>query len=174
MGAGTGGLKKLPVLITDSCVLIDYAKSARDAIERLCEVTSVFVPRILLVEEVRDLTLTDAEEIGLTIVDPPLELVQKAARLPKPLSFYDWLCVLMASENRWTCVSNDRRLRATCRERGVATQWSLEPLVLLVVEAEMNRDKAIAIARAMAELNPYLGRAVVDRFIKRLQDVVAR
>jgi hypothetical protein len=164
-------LKHLPVLITDSCVLIDYARSSIETLTRLCETTKVYVPRILLVEEVQDLTIAEAERIGLGIVDPPTELVQKAAGLPGPLSFYDWLCVLMASENRWTCVSNDKKLRTECRGRGVKTQWSLEPLVLLVTHGTLARDKAITTARAIAEMNSYLSESIVDRFVKRLESL---
>jgi len=93
-----------PVLITDSCVLIDYAKSAKDALMMLATEVRVVVPRILLVEEVH----------GLSIDDAPTEALLEAARMPRPLSSFDWLCLILARDNHWTCVSNDKRLRAQC------------------------------------------------------------
>jgi hypothetical protein len=134
-----------PVLITDSCVLIDYAKSAKDALMMLAREVRVVVPRILLVEEVHDLSINDA----------PTEALLEAARMPRPLSSFDWLCLILARDNHWTCVSNDKRLRAQCLSVGVRTQWSLEPLVLLVRRKKLPKERAEKIARAMAEQNPF-------------------
>jgi len=148
-----------PVLITDSCVLIDYAKSAKDALMMLAREVRVVVPRILLVEEVHDLSIDDA----------PTEALLEAARMPRPLSSFDWLCLILARDNHWTCVSNDKRLRAQCLSVGVRTQWSLEPLVLLVRRKKLPKERAEKIARAMAEQNPFVGTPIIRRFISRIR-----
>lgn len=148
-----------PVLITDSCVLIDYAKSAKDALMMLAREVRVVVPRILLVEEVHDLSIDDA----------PTEALLEAARMPRPLSSFDWLCLILARDNHWTCVSNDKRLRAQCLSVGVRTQWSLEPLVLLVRRKKLPKERAEKIARAMAEQNPFIGTPIIRRFISRIR-----
>jgi len=148
-----------PVLITDSCVLIDYAKSAKDALMMLAREVRVVVPRILLVEEVHDLSINDA----------PTEALLEAARMPRPLSSFDWLCLILARDNHWTCVSNDKRLRAQCLSVGVRTQWSLEPLVLLVRRKKLPKERAEKIARAMAEQNPFVGTPIIRRFISRIR-----
>ena len=149
-----------PVLITDSCVLIDYAKSAKDALMMLAREVRVVVPRILLVEEVHDLSINDA----------PTEALLEAARMPRPLSSFDWLCLILARDNHWTCVSNDKRLRAQCLSVGVRTQWSLEPLVLLVRRKKLPKERAEKIARAMAEQNPFVGTPIIRRFISRIRN----
>ena len=152
-----------PVLITDSCVLIDYAKSAKDALMMLAREVRVVVPRILLVEEVHDLSINDA----------PTEALLEAARMPRPLSSFDWLCLILARDNprdnNWTCVSNDKRLRAQCLSVGVRTKWSLEPLVLLVRRKKLPKERAEKIARAMAEQNPFIGTRIIRRFISRIR-----
>ena len=148
-----------PVLITDSCVLIDYAKSAKDALMMLAREVRVVVPRILLVEEVH----------GLSIDDAPTEALLEAARMPRPLSSFDWLCLILARDNHWTCVSNDKRLRAQCLSVGVRTQWSLGPLVLLVRRKKLPKERAEKIARAMAEQNPFIGTRIIRRFISRIR-----
>jgi len=148
-----------PVLITDSCVLIDYAKSAKDALMMLAREVRVVVPRILLAEEVHDLSIDDA----------PTEDLLEAARMPRPLSSFDWLCFILARDNHWTCVSNDKRLRAQCLSVGVRTQWSLEPLVLLVRRKKLPKERAEKIARAMAEQNPFIGTPIIRRFISRIR-----
>ena len=158
-----------PVLITDSCVLIDYAKSAKDALMMLAREVRVVVPRILLVEEVHDLSINEAISLGLDIIDAPTEALLEAARMPRPLSSFDWLCLILARDNHWTCVSNDKRLRAQCLSVGVRTQWSLEPLVLLVRRKKLPKERAEKIARAMAEQNPFVGTPIIRRFISRIR-----
>jgi hypothetical protein len=140
-------------------VLIDYAKSAKDALMMLAREVRVVVPRILLVEEVHDLSIDDA----------PTEALLEAARMPRPLSSFDWLCLILARDNHWTCVSNDKRLRAQCLSVGVRTQWSLEPLVLLVRRKKLPKERAEKIARAMAEQNPFIGTPIIRRFISRIR-----
>ena len=161
------------MLITDSCVLIDYAKSGRDTLRILAHVVRVVVPRILLVEEVHDLTLDDAVLLGLDVYDPPIESLSEAARMPRPLSEFDWLCLILARENNWTCVSNDKKLRSQCAAEGVKVKWSLEPLLMLVETKSLPKARAEKIARAMAEQNKFLGSQVFARFISRIRKVKA-
>lgn len=157
------------VLITDSCVLIDYANFGRDALKLLAHSVRVVVPRILLIEEVRGLGLGDAASLGLDVYDPPIESLAEAARMPRPLSEYDWLCLIVARDNRWTCVSNDKKLRSQCAATGVKTKWSLEPLLMLVEQRQLTRARAEKIAKAMAEQNKFLGSQVLERFISRIR-----
>ena len=159
------------VLITDSCVLIDYAKSGRDALRILAHVVRVVVPRILLVEEVNDLSLDDAVSLGLDIYDPSIECLAEAARMPRPFSEFDWLCLILARDNGWTCVSNDKKLRSQCAAEGVKTKWSLEPLLMLVEKKRLTKARAEKIAKEMAEQNRFLGSQVFARFISRIRRV---
>jgi hypothetical protein len=52
-------------------------------------------------EEVHGLSLDDAVLLGLDVYDPPIESLADAARMPRPLSEYDWLCLIVARDNRW-------------------------------------------------------------------------
>ena len=160
-----------PVLITDSCVLIDYIKSARDALRMLTRMVRFVVPRILLVEEVHDLTVDEAESLGLEVFDAPIEVLGEATRMPRPLSNFDWLCLILARDNRWTCVSNDRRLRAQCNSMGVETQWSLDPLLMLVRQKKLTKERAEKIVREMAKQNRFIGVRVVTAFVSRIRSV---
>ena len=152
------------MLITDSCVLIDYAKSGRDALMLLAQSVRVVVPRILLMEEVHGLSLDEAVLLGLDVYDPPIESLAEAARMPRPLSEYDWLCLIVARDNRWTCVSNDKKLRSQCAAAGVKTKWSLEPLLMLVEQRRLTRARAEKIAKAMAEQNEFIARRFSQDF----------
>lgn len=160
-----------PVLITDACVLIDYVKSAKDILRILTKSVQVVVPRILLAEEVHDLTVDEAISLGMEIIDAPIEMLEEAVRMPRPLSSYDWLCLILARDNRWVCVSNDKRLRAECKSVGVDVQWSLDPLLMLVRQNKISKQHAEKIVRAMAKLNRFIGAQVVARFISRIRRV---
>lgn len=111
------------------------------------------------------------EEVhDLSIIDAPTEALLEAARMPRPLSSFDWLCLILSRDNHWTCVSNDKRLRAQCLSVGVRTQWSLEPLVLLVRRKKLQKDRAEKIAWAMAEKNQFIGTRIIRRFISRIRN----
>ena len=119
-------------------------------------------------EEVHGLSLDDAVLLGLDVYDPPIESLAEAARMPLPLSEYDWLCLIVARDNRWTCVSNDKKLRSQCARAGVKTKWSLEPLLMLVEQRRLTRARAEKIAKAMAEQNEFIGSKILARFLSRI------
>jgi len=84
------------------------------------------------------------------------------------LSFQDRICLLVAKEGGFTCVSNDRRLRMSCEAEGVPVLWGLELLVELVaaraIPAEAARDIAARIVSANRRMDPN----VYARFLKRI------
>lgn len=122
-------------------------------------------------EEVHNLSIDDAVALGLDIYDAPIESLAEAARMPRPLSDFDWLCLILARDNHWVCVSNDKKLRAQCAAAGVKTQWSLEPLLMLVQNKRLTKVRAEKIAKAMGEQNKFLGSQIVRTFISRIRKV---
>jgi len=60
-----------------------------------------------------------AEGLGLHVVELQFPTLTKAANasVGSPLRFQDWLCLLTAEEQGWTCVTNDKRLRIECESR---------------------------------------------------------
>jgi hypothetical protein len=57
-------------------------------------------------------------ELGLVVVDGTLEQLTEAGAGTGRLSFEDRVCLILARDNGWTCVSNDGRLRRECEAAG--------------------------------------------------------
>jgi hypothetical protein len=156
-------------LILDACVLIDVSHIDRDVLAEVCRaVGSIHVAKPVF-DEVQQIDETIAAAVGLAIVEPELEDLMEAARLPRgPLSFQDRLCLLVAARERWTCVSNDKPLRAACTARRVPVLWGLEMLGLAAPKVTVARlEKA---AWEIHAKNPrYVPKKLVEAFLMKLR-----
>lgn len=153
----------------DASVLIDYCAADRTVLRSISEhVGRLVVPSIVLAE-VDALDEAACGELALDIVEPPMEMLLGADERPRGLTVEDFVCLKMAHENAWTCVTNDGRLRAQCEELRVAIMWGLEPMAALVKDGHLSVEEARATAEAIHESNPYfITREIVDRFIAKL------
>jgi hypothetical protein len=156
------------VLILDACVLIDFWDTDASVLTLVTRhIGQVHVARDVLAEA-GQVDPADAVEAGLIIVEPTLEMMTTAARRRSGLSFHDHLCLLLAKEHTWTCVSNDKRLRRACAEDDVSVLWGLEILAQLVDAGGLSRSAGIEFANQMAALNPYLTDSVIQGFVQRI------
>jgi hypothetical protein len=87
------------------------------------------------------------------------------------LSFYDWLCLIVARDAGWTCVTNDGALLRTCREQGVSTMRGLRPVLMVVDVGEIDHRRALAFVRVVRQANPYINAEVVSAFVRELRIV---
>lgn len=157
------------LMILDANVLIDYAKTDPQTLARVVRALGpVFVATPVL-DEVRQLTADVLSALGVTLVEPETELLIEAAEVRGKLSFQDQLCLLLARERGWTCVTNDKALHSACDAAGVPWMWGLHLLLRLVEAGAMGRDEAIAKAEAIRASNPtHLKAAVIERFRAQL------
>ena len=161
------------LLVLDACVLIDLSHVDRDVLTDVCRsVGQVHVPRPVF-DEVDQVDETTAQDVGLVIVEPELDDLLEAARVPRgALSFQDKLCILVAQRNGWTCVSNDKPLRHECTSRGVPVLWGLEMLALAVPSVAVSELEGAA--WAIHAKNPrYVPKKLVGEFITKLRSRVA-
>jgi len=157
-------------LLMDANVLIDFCKSDASVIALVSsEIGTVHIPRPVLEEEVESLQREDWTALGIVAVEPSLPLAAAAAVRRPGLSFHDMLCLLLAKERGWTCVTNDVRLRRECRTEHVPVFWGLELLLMLVRRDVLSREVARSIGDAIHEANPFITARVVAEFRKRLR-----
>lgn len=157
------------VLLVDASVLIDYC-GADLAILALVSrhVARVHVATVVL-SEVDDLDESDCAGQGILVVEPTLAQAQEAAAASGKLSFADRTCLIVCRDHGWTCVTNDRRLRDSCKEAGVEARWGLELMLDLVRLGQLPRDNAKRAARRIHELNPvFVPLSVVEAFNAKL------
>jgi hypothetical protein len=158
------------LLIMDANVLIDFCEADRTVIRLISQhVGQVHVPLPVLREEVDQLDESECADLGIIPVDPPLQTAIDAAARRSGLSFHDHVCLLLARDNGWTCVTNDGRLRRECATENVPVLWGLETVALLVEGAVLTAVAAEEIARAVQRANPrFITDDVLQRFLVRI------
>jgi hypothetical protein len=153
----------------DACVLIDFAKADSSLITITAHHLGEVYVAAPVFEEVHDLDPAMADSLGIKVFEPTLEMVVSAASNRGRLSFQDRLCLIIAKENGWTCISNDKRLRADCMGEGVSVMWGFEVLALLVERRALEPMAARDLAKTIAAANKRIGRDVLQRFFARIR-----
>lgn len=157
------------LLIVDASVLIDYANTELRVLALTSRhVGTVHVARALL-REVKALTEAKCRRLGLELVSPSLEQLLEAGEGGGALSFEDWLCLILARDEGWIVVTNDRRLRTECASAGVSVLWGLQLMSELVSGGYLEPEQAFAIARSIQVSNPHhITDEIVARFERRI------
>lgn len=155
--------------IADANVLIDYAKTNLDILGLVARhVGPVYIASAIL-DEVDQLDEAQCQALGLIIVEANFTQLAEASQRGGPLSFEDKLCLVLARDNSWTCLSNDGPLRDACLENGVTVVWGLEIMLQLVETGHLSADKAIDVAKEIHLINPlYITMKIVTTFCNRL------
>lgn len=119
-------------LILDANILIDFFKCDRTIIKLICSYVGQIYIATPVLNEVTEISESDCIELGIVLVEPDLEQVFIAAEKRGPLSFQGHLCLILAKENGWTCVTNDKPLRKECEWENVPLIWGIELICILV------------------------------------------
>lgn len=163
-------MKGRGVLLMDANVLIDFCDVDVSYLSVISNhLGKVHVPRSVIAEEVPQLHDVDLDELGVVAVEPSLEIAMRAAQRRAGLSFNDHLCLLLAIESGWTCITNDTRLRRECAKEGVAILWGLETVALLVEAAALSVVDGAELGTAIQQANPkFIAPAVLAKFMARI------
>ena len=158
-------------LISDANVLIDFAAADLEVLGTLARsLGRIHVARDVL-REVKALTESEATQLGLFICEPSLEEIREAAVRGGALSSRDKLCLAMARNRGWACLTNDHSLRKKCTEAGVRPLWGLEALLLLVRKGHLSKPCATKTAHLIRRNNPHhITAEIVARFLSLLTD----
>lgn len=157
--------KKPQVLLIDANVLIDYQRSDFSILglvnRHVCDVHVLTT----ILNEVDGLDVVDCERLELKVIEPELAQVMRASTRMGQLSFRDRLCLVVASEGGFVCVTNDKALRKACDGEGVATLWGLEIMIPLVRSGAMPAADAISTAEKIHISNPlHISKRILERF----------
>ena len=155
-------------LIVDACVLIDFAKADPAILTLVAHHVGEVHVATPVFEEVEDIDATMAISLGIKIYEPSLEIAAAAATKRGRLSFQDRLCLAIAMAEGWTCVSNDKQLRAACEAAKVPVLWGFQVLAMLVDARALSAADARTIATSIAASNKRIGGAVLARFLAKL------
>jgi hypothetical protein len=133
-------------------------------------VGEIHVP-VELLEEVNGLDEGECDRLGLRVFEPELELLAAAGKRRPGLSYYDHLCLLVAKQGGWTCVTNDGKLRRDCLAEKVPALWGLEPMIDLVRSGHLTAADAKRVAATIQGVNPlYITAGVIRRFNQQIEE----
>lgn len=159
------------LLVVDANVLIDFAMTDASVLGLVVQyVGPLHVPRDVL-DEVESLDDDACTRLGLTVVEATLEQLTEAGAGRGGLSFPDWVCLILARDNRWVCVSNDGKLRRTCNQHGIQVRWGLQLLLDLIAAGAIQPDPAIELARAIGATNRWISPDIIAEFIQKVRRV---
>jgi len=153
----------------DANILIDFCECDKTIVKLICHNIGQIYLATPVLDEINEINEDDCREMGIILVEPELELAMLAAGEKGPLSFQDNLCLLMAKQNGWTCVTNDKPLRRKCESEGVPLFWGIELICILVESGGFPADQAKEIILEIQKLNPkYIIDSIVENAFKRL------
>lgn len=161
--------KKKHFLILDANILIDFYKCDRTIVKLICTYVGQIYLATPVLNEINEINEGDCMELGIILVEPELEQVMLASQKKGPLSFQDNLCLILAKEHGWTCVTNDKPLRQTCESEGVPLIWGIELICILVESGGLPVEHARDIILRIHKVNPkYITANIVEKAFIRL------
>jgi hypothetical protein len=136
-------------------VLIDYVASDL----AILALASEHIGRVHVLEQtlatVENLSERECKKQDIEVIDVDTRVLVEAGAKSGPLSFEDWLCLIVCRERAWSCVTNDRALRRVCRKAGIRVRRGLGLMVDLVRSGAISEKRALLVARAIHEHNPH-------------------
>lgn len=163
--SGVGETNRLPGLLFDADVLIDYSTVAEDILSLVAEHLGPAAALTTTVAEVRRLGPADCARWGIGVVEATRQQHSAAAVLASGMARNDDLCLAVCRDLGWTLATNDRDLRRRCVREGVRTRWGLELMLDLVSLGVLTRVRAEAISAKLHEASPgHFPRSLVDEF----------
>lgn len=162
-------MKKRKFLILDANVLIDFIKCDKTIIRLICTYVGQIYLATPVLSEIAEIDENACLELGIILAEPELEQVNSAVVEMGPLSFQDNLCLILAKENGWTCVTNDKPLRRKCEIEEVPLIWGIELICILVESGGLPPADAKDIILEIQRINPkYITDNIVEKAFIRL------
>lgn len=157
-------------LVADANVLIDYASTDESVLALAARHLGRVIVPLPVIDEVDLLDPAACDRLGIEVIEPSLEQLLEAGAKRGRFSFEDRLCLVVARDAGWRCITNDRRLRTACGAASVPVMWSLELLLELARTGHFPPDQAIAIAEELHRISPHhITSDIVADFRRRLE-----
>ena len=103
-----------PPLIADANVLIDYVNSDVSVLALLAQHAGPLYVATPVLEKVEGLDRSECERLGMVVIEPTLDQLLEAGQARGRLAFDDRVCLILARDRAWSCVTNDKALRRAC------------------------------------------------------------
>lgn len=158
--------------IADANVLIDYISTDPDVLSLAAKHLGPIHVETAVLQEVEQLSADYCKKVGLTPVQANLEQLSEASVRSGSLSFQDNLCLILARDRGWSCLSNDGPLRKVCQKNGIKVVWGLELMFGLIQHGCLSIERSIEVAYAIHAINPvYITRNIVEQFQQKIRSL---
>jgi len=163
-----GGVRR--EFLIDANALIDYLDADISILTLFSRhIGKIHVPESIIRDEIEQLSTDEARRYGIHLLEPELEQIEEAGLMAGRASFYDYLLMITARDNGFTCITNDKVLRRLCSDNDITVIWGLEPMIALVQKRKLSRGRALKVALQIEEINPlYITEEIISRFKKRI------
>lgn len=160
------------LLVVDANVLIDYVSSDLSILRLVAELVGpIYVPRPVL-EEVEGLDEAGCADLGIRLAEASTAQLLEAGAGRGRLSFSDRLCLVLARDRSWTCVTNDRALRRACADISIPVLWGLELMLELVSLRRLTAEAALDVATAIHRGNPrHITPEILEKFERKVSQL---
>lgn len=158
-------------IISDADVLIDYAKSAPHVLGLINTHVKKLYVALSVAKEVDQLSLADIEKLGIGIITPTLAQLIEADQIRKArpsISGRDAISFVLARDNSWACMTNDKALRAYCHDNKITCLWGIGMMRHLVAAKKLTPQKALQIAEDIQSKNKRITSEIIKRLKKQL------
>ncbi len=142
------------VLLADADVLIDYVKTDRDVLARCTKYFASVHVMASTLDEVDGLAEAECKRLGLIVEPVEPEVLDRASTERLGISIPDTICLLVAEERKWTCVTNEKALRKRCDARSVKVRRGLNLMIELVRGGNLGPKHAERVARSIQNPKP--------------------
>jgi hypothetical protein len=156
-------------MVTDASLLADYVATDPTPLGLAARhLGGLHVPSRVQ-EEVPELGAEACGALGIVLVEETLDQLVRAGARRDRLSFSDRMCLVLARESGWACLTNERALASACAADGVPALGGLELLARLVAAGHLAAPAARAAAEALHRVNPrHHPRAAIVEFCARV------
>ena len=158
-------------IISDADVLIDYVQSTPNVLKLISRHVGKLHVATPVLREVSQLDETNAGKLGIEVIEPTLAQIVEANQLrqDKPaLSGPDAICFIMARDNGWACLTNDKPLRRFCQDNNVRCIWGIEIMLHLVSSKKLASERAYRTACDIQAKNKHIKSKTIEDFKNNL------
>ncbi len=142
--------------VLDASVLIDYAKADVSILALAARHLGTVVIPAPVLQEVDQLNSEECGRLDLRVEQPTTDQLLEAGSTTGRLSFQDWLCLMVARDQKGICITNEKPLRTACTRAGVSVLWGLELMLELLQARQLSAEDAVEIAQAIHRSNPFI------------------
>ena len=130
-------------LIFDANVIIDFFTISDDLVKFINELSIEMCIADVTFSKVDQLNENNAKKLNISIIETPIDMLDKSANRCKPnLAFDDYVTYLIAKENDFILVTNDKPLKIHAQNKSVDTLWGLEIILFLESKNKVSKEKA--------------------------------